>query len=82
MAKNTKKSSSKVTTLASKTLTSKNTSPTAKRLAASVLSQKSPNKQTGQELESLASKVMQSEKYSDSTKTLAASVLSQSNKDR
>ena len=82
MAKNTKKSSSSTASLASKTLTSNKASPTAKKLAASVHSQKSPNKQTGPELEDLASRVMQSDKYSDTTKTLAASVLSQSNKDR
>lgn len=53
-----------------------------KSLAASVLSQTDPLKQTGAHMEDIASRVLQSEKYSDKTKSFAASVLSQSNKNR
>lgn len=82
MSKNTKKTSKKVSTLASQTLKDKDASKVAKKLAASALSQSSSSNQTGAELEEVASKVLNSEKYSEDTKTLAASVLSQSNKER
>ena len=82
MSKNSKATSSKVSSLASKTLQNPNTSATAKSLAASALSQASTGKQTGANTETKASKVLQSDKYSADTKTLAASVLSQSNKER
>jgi hypothetical protein len=82
MAKNTKKSSQKLTELAIETLADNSASKTKKSLAASVLSQTNTSKQTGSKLESTASKVLHSDKYSDETKALAASVLSQSNKER
>lgn len=82
MPKNTKKTSSNVSSIASRTLKDKSASSTAKRLAASALSQSGTKNQTGADLEDLASKVLKSDKYSDDTKTLAASVLSQSNKER
>ena len=74
--------SKKVASKAAKTLTNTNSSQTAKKLAASALSQKSRSKQTGAELEDLASKVLKSTKYNSDTKEFAASVLSQSNKER
>lgn len=79
---NKKKTSKKVQGLASKTLTSNNSSATAKKLAGSALSQANKKNQTGSDMETLASTVLTSNKYSDDTKALAASVLSQSNKDR
>lgn len=82
MAKNRKKTSSKIASLAAHTLGNKNASKTAKQLAASALAQANTAKQTGVEMEDKASKVLQSSKFSDDTKSLAASVLSQSNKNR
>ncbi len=82
MARNKKQTSSRVASHAAKVLSDKNASQTAKKLAASALSQSGTKKQTGAELEDLASKVLQSDKYSKETKELAGSVLSQSNKKR
>jgi methyl-accepting chemotaxis protein len=82
MSRNSKVTSKQVATLAAETLQSNSTSHTAKRLAASALSQRDSAKQTGAEMESLASKVLQSEKFAESTKVLAASVLAQANKER
>lgn len=82
MSKNTKQTSSKVASLAAKTLSSDNSSAIAKSLAASLVSQAGTNKQTGAKLEGVASHVLKSDKYSSETKTLAASVVSQSNKER
>jgi len=82
MANNKKKTSSKIASLAAKTLKDKNASKIAKELAGSALSQKQKKHQTGGELEDKAAKVLKSNKYSKETKQLAASVLSQSNKKR
>lgn len=82
MSKNKKTTSDEIASLASKILTDKNSSQTAKSLAASALAQKDSNKQTGSDMEDKASKVLKSDKYNDDTKKLAASVLSQSNKER
>lgn len=79
---NKKVTSPKVASLASSTLTDKNSSKTAKELAGSVLSQVNKSNQTSKDVESKASKVLQSAKYSESTKKLAGSLLSQSNKKR
>ena len=82
MARNTKKTSHGMASLAAETLQDKNASGVAKKLAGSVLSQTDSNKQTGSDLEDVAAKVLASSKYSESTKALAGSVLSQSNKKR
>ncbi|RLZ09579.1 hypothetical protein EAH57_06680 [Acinetobacter sp. 2JN-4] len=82
MSKNSKQTSSKVGSLASKVLRNPSSSAIQKELAGSALAQTHSNKQTGNEMESKASKVLQSEKYSDTTKSLAASVLAQANKER
>lgn len=82
MAKNTKQTSKRVSALAAHTLSDKNSSTIAKKLAASALSQSRSKNQTGADMEDVASQVMNSSKYSDDTKTLAGSVLSQSNKKR
>lgn len=79
---NKKKSSKELTSEAARVLKNKNTSKIQKKLAASVLSQRKKQKQTGAELEDIASKVLKSEKYSETTKSLAGSVLSQANKER
>lgn len=79
---NKKQTSSDIASLAGKTLANPNASDTAKKLAASALSQADKAKETGAGMEGLASKVLQSPKFSDDTKSLAASVLSQSDKDR
>ena len=82
MAKNKKQTSNNVASTAAKVLRDKNTSQTAKKLAASALSQTGNKKQTGADMEDLASTVLRSSKYGDETKELAGSVLSQSNKKR
>lgn len=82
MSKNNKTSSQEKTTQAAQTLSDKNSSQIAKKLAGSVLSQADSSKQTGSEMEAIASKVLQSTKYSEDTKSLAGSVLSQANKER
>ena len=82
MSKNTKQTSSKVSTLASETLLDKQASKIAKSLAASALAQRSGGKQTGAEMEDKAARVLASNHYSDDTKQLAASVLAQANKER
>ncbi|MCJ8327292.1 MAG: hypothetical protein MJK08_09360 [Campylobacterales bacterium] len=80
MAINKKQTSSKLASVASKTLRNNNSSITAKSLAASVLSQASSKNQTSGYMETKASNVLKSTKYNANTKSLAASVLSQSNK--
>lgn len=79
---NKKVTSSKVASLAAKTLNDPNASKIAKQLAGSALSQKNPSNETGKAMETKASNVLNSEKYNESTKKLAASILSQSNKER
>ncbi|MCK9362117.1 MAG: hypothetical protein M0P74_00720 [Syntrophales bacterium] len=82
MNKNTKRTSSQISSLAASTLQDSKASKVAKSLAASLLSQSGTDKQTGSEMEDKASMVLKSEKFSENTKSLAASVLSQSNKER
>ena len=82
MAKNKKKTASKVASQAAKTLQDPHSSKTAKKLAASALSQSNTSNQTGAEMEDFASNVLKSSKYNNETKSLAGSVLSQSNKKR
>ncbi len=79
---NHKTSSKSMASKAAKVLTDKGVSKIQKSLAASVLSQRSTQKQTGASMEDIASKVLQSSKYSDETKSFAASVLSQSDAKR
>ena len=81
MTKNKKNSSEAKVSQAAKTLSDTDSSRTAKKLAASVLSQADPSKQTSSEMEQLASKVLQSSKYNEDTKSLAGSVLSQADTD-
>jgi BioD-like phosphotransacetylase family protein len=82
MTANKKTSSKEMASKAAHTLNDDKSSKIAKSLAASVLAQSDPNKQTSAEMETVAAKVLQSDKYSDETKSLAGSVISQANKDR
>ncbi len=79
---NSKRSSEKLASDAARTMTDPQASAIQKSLAAGVLSQRDPNKQTGARMEDIASKVLQSDKYAEKTKSFAASLLSQSNKER
>ena len=79
---NSKVSSKKMSSNASKVLNAKNSSGIQRSLAASVLSQASSGKMTGKQMEEKASAVLKSNKYSNTTKSLAGSVLSQSDKRR
>lgn len=63
-------------------LKSSSSSQVAKSLAASALSQRSGDKQTGAKMEDKAARVLASDRSAKETKELAASVLSQANKQR
>ena len=82
MSKNTKQTSSRIGRLASETLQSSGSSQVAKSLAASALSQRSGDKQTGAKMEDKAARVLASDRYAKETKELAASVLPHANKQR
>ena len=82
MSKNTNQTSSRIGRLASETLQSSSSSQVAKCLAASALSQRSGDRQTGAKMEDTAARVLASDHYAKGTKVLAASVLSQANKQR
>lgn len=79
---NTKSTSDRMSTIASKVLKNPQASQIQKMLAGSVLSQANKGNQTGSKMEDIASKVLKSNKYNDLTKSLAGSVLSQANKKR
>lgn len=79
---NRKATSPSVGSQAARVLRSSTASATAKTLAASALSQRTPSSQTGGKVEDLASRVLHSPKYNAETKSLAGSVLSQANKER
>ncbi|WLI11674.1 MULTISPECIES: hypothetical protein [Pseudomonas] len=82
MSKNSKKSSPRVSSLASKVLRDKESSAIAKSLAASVISQAGSDKQSGAKMETKASQALQDKRLSKTTRTLAASVVSQSSNER
>lgn len=82
MFKNTKQTSTRIGRLASETLRSSSSSQVAKSLAASALSQRSGDRQTGSKMEDTAARVLAGDRYAKDTKVLAASVLSQANKQR
>lgn len=79
---NKKTTSDSMASKAARTLNDRNASKIQKSLAASALSQKAAQKQTGANMEDVASRVLKSEKYSDATKSFAACILSQSNVER
>jgi hypothetical protein len=82
MSKNTKQTSTRIGRLASETLQGSSSSQVAKSLAASALSQRSGDRQTGSKMEDTAARVLASDHHAKNTKVLAASVLSQANKQR
>lgn len=82
MAKNTKQTSSRVATVAGKTLGNTSSSGIQKSLAGSALRQAGSPAQTGAKTEDKASRALDSRKSSPVTKTLAGSVVSQANKKR
>jgi len=82
MSKNTKQTSTQIGRLASETLQSSSASKVAKSLAASALSQRSGDRQTGGKMEDTAARVLASDHFAKATKVLAGSVLSQANKQR
>lgn len=82
MVKNSKQTSSRVATVAGKTLGSSSSSAIQKSLAGSALRQAGSPAQTGSKTEDKASRALDSRKSSPVTKTLAGSVVAQSNKKR
>lgn len=82
MSKNTKQTSTQIGRLASETLQSSSASKVAKSLAASALSQRSGDRQTGGKMEDTAARVLASDHFAKATKVLAGSVVSQANKQR
>ena len=82
MSKNTKQTSTRIGRLASETLQNSSASQVAKSLAASALSQRSGDRQTGAKMEDTAARMLAGGRYAKETKELAASVLSQANKQR
>jgi len=79
---NKKRTSAEIGTLAAKTLQNPNASAIQKTLAASAMSQISPDKSTGSVVEDKASAALRNPNSSPITKSLAGAVLSQSEKER
>lgn len=82
MSNNSKQTSSRVATVAGKTLGSSTASTIQKTLAGSALRQAGNPAQTGARTEDQASRALDSQKSSAVTKTLTGSVVAQSNKKR
>ena len=79
---NKKITSKKISSEAGSTLRNPASSKIQKQFAASALSQRNPNNQTGKAMESKASRALKSSKYNDLTKRFAASILAQSDPNR
>ena len=77
---NSKQTSGRVATTASKSLSSSTSSPLQRSLAGSALAQSGTGKHTSKAMETKASQAMQSGSTNATTKTLAGSVVAQSNK--
>jgi glycosyltransferase A (GT-A) superfamily protein (DUF2064 family) len=77
---NTKKTGSKATTLAAKTLRDPSASKIQKTLAGSTLAQSGTSKQTSKAVETKASTALKSSTTNAVTKSLAGSAVSQSKK--
>ncbi|MDU8923639.1 hypothetical protein RYD26_01670 [Pasteurellaceae bacterium LIM206] len=77
---NPKQSSSKMASVAAKTLADPHSSKIQKSLSASVIAQSHTKKVTSDRMETMASKALSRESSSDLTKSLAASVLAQAEK--
>jgi hypothetical protein len=82
MANNSKQTSSRVASVAGKTLQSQSASAVQKSLAGSALRQAGSSAQTGAATEQKASRALDSSKSASVTRTLAGSVVSQSNRSR
>mgnify|MGYP001448809590 CR=1 FL=1 len=82
MPRNDKVTSQDMASKASRVLRDKTATPRARSLAASVLSQRDPAKQTGSKMEDLAVEVMNDRSSSEDARSLAASALSQANRAR
>jgi hypothetical protein len=82
MANNVKQTSTRIASLAGKTLGNSNASDLQKSLAGSTLRQAGTKAQTGPTLEQRASRALDNQRSSTVTKALAGSVVSQSNKSR
>lgn len=82
MSKNVKQTSSKVASIAGKTLGSSSASDIQRSLAGSALRQAGRPAQTGAKTEDRASRALDNPHSAPVTKTLAGSVVSQSNKSR
>lgn len=79
---NTKQTSTRVASVAGKTLQSNGASSLQKSLAGSALRQAGTSAQTGARTEDKASRALDNPKSSTVTRTLAGSVVSQSNRRR
>ena len=75
-----KQTSKKIASKAGKIMANNSSSNIQRKLAGSVLSQRSTTKETSEKIEAIASKVLKSNKYNSETKSLAASAMSQSTK--
>lgn len=82
MAVNSKQTSPRVATVASKTLRSPASSAVQKSLAGSALRQAGTPAQTGAKIETTASRTLDNPRSSRVAQTLAGSVVSQSNRKR
>jgi hypothetical protein len=82
MSNNSKQTSTRVASVAGKTLQSDDASALQKSLAGSALRQAGSSVQTGATTEDKASRALDNPKSAPLTKTLAGSVVSQSNKKR
>jgi hypothetical protein len=82
MATNSKQTSSRVASVAGKTLQAPSSSTTQRSLAGSALRQAGSSAQTGAKIEGKASRALDNPRSSPVTQTLAGSVVSQSNRKR
>ncbi len=79
---NEKTTSKDMASKASKVLRDPKSSKEARSLAASVLSQRDPAKQTGSKMEDLARKLFAAKDTPEEVRSLAASAMSQANRER
>jgi len=80
MAKNPKQTSSKVASVAGRTLNDSNASKLQKQLAASALAQRTASSHTSDKMETIAAKALDNPRSAELTKQLAATVLAQATK--
>ncbi|QJF17000.1 hypothetical protein HHA33_10805 [Phytobacter diazotrophicus] len=80
MAKNPKQTSSKVASVAGRTLNDSSASQLQKQLAASALAQRAVSSHTSDKMETIAAKALDNPRSAELTKQLAATVLAQATK--